>query len=41
MRSFASKAGVRMIAFKGPELQGWAHVDDLMEIPKLLGLTDS
>jgi phosphoglycolate phosphatase len=31
-------SGVRLIAFQNNELDGWAHVDDLVEIPALLGV---
>ncbi len=31
-------AGVRLVAFRGPELRAWAHVEHLGEIPPLLGL---
>jgi FMN phosphatase YigB (HAD superfamily) len=31
-------AGVRLIAFRNPELSAWAHVDDFTRIPGLLDL---
>ena len=30
--------GVRLVAFGNPELEAWAHLDDLRELPRLLGL---
>jgi len=31
-------SGVRLVAFRGPGLQAWAHADELDQIPGLLGL---
>lgn len=33
-------SGVRLIAFRDQDLHAWAHVNDLLEIPSLLGITD-
>lgn len=30
--------GVRLVAFGNPELDAWAHLDDLRDLPRLLGL---
>ena len=30
--------GVRLVAFGNPELKAWAHLEDLRELPRLLGL---
>ena len=35
---FCINSGVRLIGFRDPDLQAWAHVDDLLEIPGLLGI---
>jgi phosphoglycolate phosphatase len=35
---FCRAAGVRLVAFRNPELEAWAHLDHLSDIPALLGL---
>lgn len=35
---FCLASGVRLVAFRNPELAAWAHLDDLADIPALLGL---
>ncbi len=37
-QGLCENAGVRLIAFRNPELQAWAHVDHFAEIPGLLGV---
>ncbi len=31
-------AGVRLVAFRNPSLQAWAHLEDFRDLPPLLGL---
>jgi HAD superfamily hydrolase (TIGR01509 family) len=36
--SLCRAGGVRLVAFRNPTLQAWAHIDELPRLPPLLGL---